>query len=62
MVLQCNRFSVFPKMCDCCKRYIWFEPYRRADVYEHILGIFIEKNICKRCLPRYLPSLKKKEV
>lgn len=61
MMLQYNRFSIFPRMCDCCKRYIWFEPYRRADVYEHILVIFMKENICKRCLPRYLPGLKKKE-
>ncbi|MDO5587254.1 MAG: hypothetical protein Q4G53_09230 [Clostridia bacterium] len=31
MKIKHNRFAVFPVMCHDCHRYIWMEPYRRAD-------------------------------
>lgn len=39
-------------MCNECKRYIWLESYRRADVWKY--DRFIMKNICKQCLPKLL--------
>lgn len=35
MMLSCNRFAFVPHLCYECKRYIWLEGYRRADVIEH---------------------------
>ena len=39
-------------MCNECKRYIWLESYRRADVWKY--DRFIMENICKQCLPKFL--------
>lgn len=56
MKLNCNRFAVIPIMCDCCKRYIWMEPYRRTDVWHGITRRYFDERICKTCIPRYLPK------
>lgn len=39
MKIRYNRFAVFPVMCHDCHRYIWMEPYRRADVWHNLLDI-----------------------
>lgn len=54
MRFEYNRFSIIPHMCDECKKYIWLEPYRKADVWKH--DIFLTETICKRCLPIFLPN------
>ena len=56
MIFSCNRFAIIPHMCHECKRYIWFEAYRRADVWKH--DRYIVENICKQCLPKFLPEKK----
>lgn len=53
MMLVCNRFAILPHMCLECKRYIWFEGYRRADVYKPFAGRYIKENICKSCLTKF---------
>ena len=52
MIFSCNRFAIIPHMCNECKRYIWLESYRRADVWKY--DRFIMENICKKCLPKFL--------
>ena len=52
MMLTCNRFAIFPRLCHECKRYIWLESYRRADVWKH--DRYIIENICKQCLSKFL--------
>ena len=52
MIFSCNRFAIIPHMCNECKRYIWLESYRRADMWKH--DRFIMENICKKCLPKFL--------
>lgn len=47
MMLLCNRFALAPHLCNECKRYIWLEGYRRADVYTSFTGRYITDNICK---------------
>lgn len=54
MIFSCNRFAIIPHMCHECKRYIWLEPYRRADVWKH--DWYIVENICKKCLHKFLPD------
>lgn len=56
MIFSCNRFAIIPHMCHECKRYIWIEPYRRADVFKH--DRYFMENICKQCLPKFLPEKK----
>lgn len=51
MMLLCNRFAVVPHLCHKCKKYIWMEPYRRADVL--FIDTFLKSNICRGCLPKY---------
>lgn len=51
MLLLYNRFAIIPHLCYDCKKYIWLEPYRRADVL--IMDKFLKKNICRECLPKY---------
>lgn len=53
MMLICNRFAILPHMCPECKRYIWLEGYRRADVYKSFAGRYIKENICKSCLTKF---------
>lgn len=36
MMLSCNRFAFIPHLCLECKRYIWLEGYRRAEVWKKI--------------------------
>ena len=55
MIFSFNRFAFVPVMFNCCKRYIWFEPYRLTDVYHRIPGQFMKERICERCMPKYLP-------
>lgn len=53
MMLVCNRFAILPHMCPECKRYIWLEGYRRADVYKPFAGRYIKENICRSCLTKF---------
>lgn len=46
MKIRYNRFAVFPVMCHDCHRYIWMEPYRRADVWHNWLDRYVKKTIC----------------
>ena len=54
MIFSCNRFAIVPHLCSECKRYIWMEPYRRADVWKNFADRFLKENICKRCLPKFI--------
>ena len=51
MLLLYNRFAVMPHLCCKCKKYIWLEPYRRADVL--FMDRFLKSNICRGCLTKY---------
>ena len=51
MLLLYNRFAIVPHLCYDCKKYIWLEPYRRADTL--IKDNFLKKNICRKCLSKY---------
>ena len=63
MMLSCNRFAFVPRLCLECKRYIWLEGYRKAEVYKKIIKRPIKENICKRCLAKFLPDQgKEKDV
>lgn len=53
MMLSCNRFALLPHLCLECKRYIWFEGYRRATVYKKFADRYIKENICKGCLVKF---------
>lgn len=53
MMLVCNRFAILPHICLECKRYIWLEGYRRADVYKPFAGRYIKENICRSCLTKF---------
>lgn len=56
MQFLCNRFAIVPHMCFECKRYIWMEPYRKADMLIH--DRWIDAKICNRCLPKFVPENK----
>ena len=53
MMLSCNRFALTPHLCYECKRYIWLEGYRRADVWIKLPDRSIKDNICKQCLTTF---------
>lgn len=53
MMFVCNRFAVLPHMCPECKRYIWLEGYRRADVWKPFANRYIKENICRSCLKKF---------
>ena len=53
MMLVCNRFAILPHMCPECKRYIWLEGYRRADVWKPFANRYIKENICRSCLTKF---------
>ena len=53
MMLSCNRFAFVPHLCYECKRYIWLEGYRRADVWHRFADRCIVENICKNCLTKF---------
>ena len=53
MMLSCNRFAFVPHLCYECKRYIWLEGYRRADVWIKFADRSIKENICKSCLTKF---------
>ena len=53
MMLSCNRFALTPHLCLECKRYIWLEGYRRAEVWKKFIDRPIRENICKGCLTRF---------
>ena len=53
MMLSCNRFAFVPRLCLECKRYIWLEGYRRAEVWKKIIDRPIKENICKSCLTKF---------
>lgn len=59
-----NRFAFIPHLCLECKRYIWLEGYRRAEVWNYTINQSIKENICKSCLEKFdvgLNSKKEKE-
>ena len=53
MIFSCNRFALIPHLCLECKRYIWLECYRRAEVYKKFIDKPIKENICKDCLTKF---------
>ena len=53
MKIRNNRFAAFPVMCHDCQRYIWMEPYRRADVWHNLLDRYVKKTIRNECLKKY---------
>ena len=53
MMISCNRFAFIPHLCLECKRYIWLEGYRRADVWKPSIDRRIKENICKDCLTKF---------
>lgn len=53
MMLICNRFAFVPRLCLECKRYIWLEGYRRAEIWKNVTDRPIEENICKGCLTKF---------
>lgn len=62
MMLVCNRFAILPHMCPECKRYIWLEGYRRADVWKPFAGRYIKENICRSCLKKFDISIQEMEA
>lgn len=56
MIFPYNRFAIVPHMCNECKRYVWMEPYRRSDVWHEFAERFLKENICRECLPKYIPQ------
>ena len=59
MVFKFNRFAIVPVMCNCCHRFIWLSPYRRADVWHHLAGRYWKENICHECIGVYNVGAKK---
>lgn len=55
MKTKFNRIALIPKLCSCCKQFVWLEPYRNTDVDSIIMGSHRE-NICKDCIDKYLPK------
>ena len=53
MKFSCNRFALVPHLCLECKRYIWLEGYRRAEVRKRFIDRSIKENICKDCLTKF---------
>ena len=53
MMLSCNRFAFIPHLCLECKRYIWLEGYRRAEVWKTSIDRHIKENIFKDCLTKF---------
>lgn len=49
-----NRFAVIPCLCTERKRYVWLEPYRRANVWRG--DRFLKENICRPCLSKFIPN------
>ena len=56
MIFSYNRFAVIPHLCSECHRYIWLEPYRRAEVIKY--DYFLKENICKGCLAKFIMEAK----
>lgn len=53
MKTKYNRFAIIPIMCPTCKRYIWLEKYRRADVWHEFANKFWKENICSDCIKKF---------
>lgn len=53
MLFVCNRFAFVPHLCMECKKYIWFENYRKAEVWNNFIDRYIKENICKGCLTKF---------
>ena len=53
MMFSCNRFAFVPHLCSECKRYIWLESYRKANVWKNVINRPIKENICKSCLTKF---------
>ena len=57
MKTKFNRFAIIPFHCTSCHRYIWLEPYRRAEVYRPVapcVPSFYKENWCKECTEKHL--------
>ncbi len=61
MMLLCNRFALVPHLCIECKRYIWLEGYRKAEVWEKYADKPIKVNICRSCLTKFGVTTNRKE-
>lgn len=42
-----NRFALISHECDSCRHYIWFESYRRIEIFDGIA--YTHANLCKGC-------------
>lgn len=60
MIFICNRFAFVPHLCFECKRYVWLEGYRRAEIWKTLINRPIKENICKSCLTKFNISLNNK--
>lgn len=40
-----NRFALIPYECDSSRHYIWFESYRRIEIFDGIA--YTHANLCK---------------
>lgn len=54
MILLCNRFALIPHMCDSCKRYVWMESYREADVWEPLINEYLTETFCMECAQKII--------
>ena len=62
MLIKFNRFAIIPKHCDCCKRFIWLEVFRRSDVWHSMARMYWKENVCRKCIDKYLPYIKEFEI
>ena len=56
MKTKYNRFAIIPFHCTDCHRYVWFERYRKAEIYRPIspcVSSFITRKICNECVGKY---------
>lgn len=53
MKLKYNRFALLPTLCTECKRYILFEPYRKAECFHKFIGQYIKVKVCSDCIGKF---------
>ena len=56
MKTKYNRFAIIPFQCTDCYRYVWFERYRKEEIYRPIspsVSSFITRKICNECMSKY---------
>mgnify|MGYP007102637264 CR=1 FL=1 len=56
-MLSCNRFAFIPHLCLECKRYIWLEGYRRAEVWKESVDMHIKEIFAKVVLKNLMLGL-----